>query len=139
MIDVDRFKAFNDGYGHLAGDAALQAVADCLRSAVRRPNDLAARYGGEEFALVLPSTGADGALIVAERVAAGLAERAVPHRWSEAGVLTASMGVVTLVPGPATTAADVIGLADRRLYRAKHEGRHRIVTADAAPAGSPAP
>ena len=130
MIDVDRFKAYNDAYGHLAGDDALRVVADCLRVAVGRPNDLAARYGGEEFVVVLPSTAAEGAVTIAGRIAAGLASRAVPHRGSELGVLTVSMGIATVHPTRQTRPEHLIQLADQRLYRAKREGRNGIVTGD---------
>ena len=134
MIDVDRFKAYNDEYGHLAGDEALRNVAACLRSAVQRPADLAARYGGEEFALVLPNTSAPGAVGVAERVRATLAAHAIPHRWADGGRLTVSMGVVTVHPDAATVPSDLVAVADRRLYQAKHAGRDRIVAAPPSPA-----
>ena len=133
MIDVDAFKAYNDEYGHLAGDDALRVVGGCLREAVHRPNDLAARYGGEEFALVLPSTDSEGATVVAGQLAARLAALAVPHTGGVNGVLTLSMGVATLVPGPRTVGSDLVAVADRRLYRAKREGRDRIVAADPLP------
>ena len=133
MIDVDAFKAYNDEYGHLAGDEALRVVGDCLRDAVHRPSDLAARYGGEEFALLLPSTSTPGATVVAGQLAARLAALAVPHVGGVGGVLTLSMGVATLVPGPRTVGSDLVAVADRRLYTAKREGRNRIVATDPLP------
>jgi diguanylate cyclase (GGDEF)-like protein len=134
MLDVDRFKAYNDEYGHLAGDEALRGVARCLLSATQRPSDLAARYGGEEFALVLPNTGTRGALAVAERVRAHLAYLAIPHVGAEGGQLTISMGIATVRPDAGTQPSDLVAVADRRLYAAKHAGRNRVVASDLVPA-----
>ena len=129
MVDVDLFKAYNDRYGHLAGDDALKTVADCLRRSVRSPHDLACRYGGEEFAVVVPGTAIDGALDIAQRFARLLAEAAIPHERSPfAGRVTASIGAAAAMvreSGP----AELVAAADAALYRAKAEGRDRIVTA----------
>ncbi|RYE87694.1 MAG: diguanylate cyclase, partial [Hyphomicrobiales bacterium] len=85
MIDVDRFKAYNDHYGHPAGDKCLRLVANCLREAALRPGDSLARYGGEEFAAILPNTDEDGAYVIAERLRKSLRELALPHEGSEKG------------------------------------------------------
>lgn len=79
MIDVDYFKAFNDTFGHLAGDEALRKVADAIRGSCGRPSDLPARYGGEEFALVLPNTSPGGARLVAEKLRQGVVALNIPH------------------------------------------------------------
>jgi diguanylate cyclase (GGDEF)-like protein len=131
MVDVDAFKAFNDRYGHLAGDRALQTVAGCLDSAVRYPGDLACRYGGEEFLVVLPRTGRDEAVLVAERFRRLLAGAAIPHAYSPAAdVVTASVGIAVGMPRPHATPETLIFAADRALYRAKDAGRDRIVVED---------
>ncbi len=127
MIDLDSFKAYNDHYGHVAGDACLRRVATLLAEMVRSPPDLAARYGGGELAVILPGTDARGALLVAERIRQAIADLAIPHAASRvADSVTASLGVATLVHNETQSARDLIQLADEQLYRAKHAGRNRI-------------
>lgn len=126
LIDVDFFKAYNDHYGHLAGDRCLQQIADILRSSARRPADLAARYGGEELALVLPETDQDGARHFAEQLLLRLRGARIAHVASPFGVVTASFGVVTASPmTEQPTALQLVAEADRCLYRAKQAGRNR--------------
>lgn len=130
LIDLDHFKPYNDHYGHVAGDECLRRVGTLIGEVVRRPPDLAARYGGEELAAILPETNADDARQVAERIRAGIASLAIPHAASAvADHVTASLGVVTLVPTEAESPIDLIHLADEQLYRAKSEGRNRIAVA----------
>jgi diguanylate cyclase (GGDEF)-like protein len=135
LIDVDRFKACNDRYGHAAGDLVLKLVAEVLGRSIRQP-DLAARYGGEEFVILCPNTDARKAALLAERVRRAIAG-ALPQASPEVPVpppgVTASVGVATFRPGDAHVAA-VIDRADRALYRAKRAGRDRVVVADAADA-----
>lgn len=127
LIDVDRFKTYNDQYGHPAGDECLKLVAEHLRQALKRPADMAARYGGEEFAAILPDTDEDGAYLVAEAFRRSLAEAKVPHRASERGILTASVGVATYMPDNLhRSAAEIIRTADEALYSAKAAGRDRV-------------
>ncbi len=127
LIDVDRFKAFNDAYGHPAGDACLKAVADVLAQSIRRPLDRCARHGGEEFALILPETPIDGALRVAEVIRDGLMAVGIPHVDSDTGNLTVSVGAATFAGGNSGTAIkDLIGSADAALYEAKAAGRNRV-------------
>ncbi|GGC04955.1 diguanylate cyclase response regulator [Marinobacterium zhoushanense] len=131
MIDIDFFKAFNDHYGHPAGDQCLRQVAALIGSALSRPADLAARYGGEEFVCVLPETAAEGALVLANRVRDAVANSALMHGDSPLGErLTISLGVATLKPSTANEPADLIERADRALYDAKKAGRDRIAVAD---------
>ena len=133
MVDVDMFKPYNDCYGHLRGDETLRKVASCLAAATRDPEDLACRYGGEEFAVVLPGAGLRGALAVAKRVRDLLAEAAVPHRASPVrSVVTVSIGVAVAAPGCPLAPSSMIRAADQALYRAKVEGRDRVVVADPA-------
>lgn len=127
LMDVDCFKAFNDTYGHLAGDECLRRVGACLKEAARRPRDLAARYGGEEFAVILPETDAETALAIAGRLCRAVRSLAIPHAPSEFGTVTTSVGVATATEAGATTPAALVLEADRALYRAKAGGRDRAV------------
>jgi diguanylate cyclase (GGDEF)-like protein/PAS domain S-box-containing protein len=133
MGDIDRFKAYNDRYGHLQGDTALQAVALVFAGFARRPADVAARYGGEEMVLLLPGANAGGAFTRANAVRAGIEALGIEHPGNPPhGVVTASIGVATLWPGrlaPETGPEILIQLADKALYRAKTAGRNRIVFA----------
>jgi len=127
MADIDFFKAYNDHYGHLAGDACLKRVAGTLREASRRPADIPARYGGEEFAILLPETSADGALFVAESLQKMVKCQNILHAFSAvAHCVTLSIGVATIIPGDSQLGSDLIKSADESLYAAKQKGRNRI-------------
>jgi diguanylate cyclase (GGDEF)-like protein len=123
----DNFKAFNDCYGHQAGDDCLRQVATALSSAGRRPADLPARYGGEEFAMILPGTVVDGAVDVAQSVSRVIAGLAIPHARSEPGRITISQGIASLAPEKESSPEDLIQRADQALYQAKQQGRNRYV------------
>ena len=128
LSDVDHFKAFNDCYGHQAGDDCLRRVAAALSSAGRRPADLAARYGGEEFAMVLPGTVIEGAVDVAQAVSRVIEGLAIPHaRSAVSPKVTLSQGIVALTPEKETSSEDMIKRADQALYLAKQQGRNRYV------------
>jgi len=122
MIDVDRFKAFNDRHGHLAGDAALAQIATLVRER-SRASDTAGRYGGDELALVLPETSAEGAIAVAEKIRDAAQARTL---GATGGSLTVSAGVAC-APTDGKTAADLVRVADARLYRAKAAGGNRVI------------
>lgn len=124
MLDIDRFKSFNDRYGHDVGDRVLVMVAERLREAVREV-DVVARYGGEEFLLVLPSTHLAGALTVAERVWRAIGER--PFDLGAATErITVSIGVALYPSRGVSNRDSLVKAADRALYRAKEDGRNRI-------------
>lgn len=131
MIDIDFFKAFNDTYGHLAGDDCLREVATCLQGLKRRPADLLSRYGGEEFIVMLPETGLIGAAAVAEGMCAKVAGLGIRHERSTIGDhLTISLGVATASPDLEQTSKLLIAEADKALYRAKQGGRNRVELAE---------
>ncbi len=126
FIDIDYFKLYNDNYGHLAGDTALQEVASCLRGALLRPADQACRYSGESFMLMLPNTGLNGASEVAKRVIAAVDRLLIEHRWSQvAAHLTVSAGVATAIAEDADE-LEFLRRVDSALYLAKRDGRHRF-------------
>ena len=136
LLDVDHFKAFNDRYGHPAGDACLREVARAVQEVVRRPGDLAARYGGEEIAVILPRTPAAGAAKVAEALRLAIEGLSIPHADSACGVLTSSLGVATAAGPVGLTIAMPDGLligADGALYRSKNNGRNRVETVTLLP------
>jgi diguanylate cyclase (GGDEF)-like protein len=123
MADLDRFKAINDTYGHLAGDQALQNVASILKTSLRE-TDLIARYGGEEFAVILFNILPNDALAVADRVRQAISD-AVVHHKEHAFPVTMSFGIATMQPGEDLSKEDLLTRADTALYRAKSAGRNR--------------
>jgi diguanylate cyclase (GGDEF)-like protein len=137
LIDVDRFKEFNDDYGHLAGDECLKRVASVLKRAVHRPSDLVARYGGDEFASLLTETNLSGARRVAEVMRAGIECDEISNEGSSvSGHVTASLGIATLTPGQETDCSHLVRLADQSLYEAKRKGRNRVGATNRFPFGS---
>ena len=129
LCDVDHFKAYNDQYGHPAGDECLKQVAAALACACKRATDLVARYGGEEFVLLLPATPRQGALKVIDAARTELARLALPHAASQtAAVVTFSAGLASFDAERDTKSDELILRADQALYRAKHLGRNRTAT-----------
>ncbi|MBS1189481.1 MAG: diguanylate cyclase [Rhodocyclaceae bacterium] len=127
MIDVDLFKRYNDTYGHLQGDACLQAVAKAVAAAMRRPADLVARYGGEEIVALLPNTDLSGACSVATIIQGNLAALNIPHAGSGvAERVTVSIGAAALRPRADNQFEQLIAAADAALYEAKGCGRNQI-------------
>lgn len=127
MIDVDCFKAYNDRYGHKAGDECLQKVAQVLRLEVRRMSDIVARYGGEEFALILPSTPLHDATKIAWNLRQRVFDLQVPHQASAVlDVVTISCGVACIWPSHGYAQDDLIRRADQALYKAKRAGRNTV-------------
>lgn len=135
LFDIDHFKAYNDRHGHPEGDRCLRTVAQAANACTRNDGDVLARYGGEEFALVLPGASPEEALAVAERVRAAIQACQLPHAGSgTAPVVTASVGLCCTRPGPDDTAAGLLQRADQALYRAKSQGRNRVLAWSEVPA-----
>ncbi|MES2149837.1 MAG: diguanylate cyclase [Pseudomonadota bacterium] len=130
MLDIDYFKNYNDHYGHQMGDSGLRSVARLLQSHARRAGDLAARYGGEEFVLLAADTDAPTALALAEQIRQALAGQCLAHAGSPLGWLSVSIGVAVRVPHGQLGAADLLGMADQAMYRAKQQGRNQVTLAD---------
>jgi len=125
MVDIDHFKSVNDTHGHQTGDAVLKEVAKILKYQTREI-DMVARYGGEEMAIILPEASAEGALRAAEKIRATV-ER---HTFSGGLNLTVSIGAATVTKESPADKESLIKQADAALYRAKEEGRNRVVVAD---------
>ncbi|WP_375450427.1 diguanylate cyclase [uncultured Devosia sp.] len=127
LMDIDRFKAFNDHYGHQAGDVCLQAVSAQFKHILKRPGDVVARYGGEEFVAILPETDEDGAFFIADAFLKAVRALALPHGASEKGIVTASVGLACYGPGEhPRSAAVLVRRADQAMYDAKLAGRDRL-------------
>lgn len=131
MIDIDHFKLFNDAAGHLEGDRCLTAIAHTIADQVRGQQDIAARFGGEEFIVLMPRTPLDAAVNVAERVRSAVAALQLFHPGrSGRSFVSVSIGVAAMRPSASgATSAKLIATADEALYRAKAEGRDRVVAA----------
>jgi len=127
LADIDRFKLYNDTYGHAAGDICLKAVAKVVRETIKRPGDFCARYGGEEFVVLLPDTGQEAAVNVAENIRANVERLRLPHeRAVPDGFVTISMGVAVLTDEAGVTSETLLQQADKALYAAKDSGRNRV-------------
>ncbi|MBT8136644.1 MAG: diguanylate cyclase [Gammaproteobacteria bacterium] len=127
LCDIDFFKAFNDRYGHPAGDKALHAVAKAIESCFQRAGEVAARYGGEEFGIVIPGASLEQAAELAGKMHRTVAGLSIPHSASRvADHITLSIGIASAVPGPHFDQHRLVEEADRALYRAKGAGRNRI-------------
>jgi diguanylate cyclase (GGDEF)-like protein len=131
LLDVDHFKAYNDIYGHLAGDDCLRRVASLVAETVGQCDALTARYGGEEFVVILTGRGEVEATRIADALRRAVESAAIPHRGSTHNKrVTVSIGVVTRIPTDDSSPAALIESADTCLYRAKEAGRNWIVSAD---------
>jgi diguanylate cyclase (GGDEF)-like protein len=129
MMDVDKFKIYNDTYGHPQGDVLLKALAKIFESAARRPADLAARLGGEEFGVLLPDTTLEAAAGLAEKLRESVEKTRVPASDGKTETRTTiSIGVVSLIPDEGLSQETLISRADALLYTAKASGRNRVCT-----------
>jgi len=134
MADIDHFKPYNDAYGHQRGDDCLKRVAEAMSRGLQRAGDLLARYGGEEFVVILPGHTLDQAASVAERLRKVVEDLRIPTSVSGvAPSVTISVGVASAVPREKETSESLVAAADEALYRAKREGRNRVLTAGEAP------
>ena len=129
MLDIDRFKLYNDTFGHRAGDECLARVATVLDDSVQRAGDLMARYGGEEFAAILAGTDESGGAEVAERLRAAVERLGIKRSDDPAQVVTISIGVAAGIPGQVSSHEVLLSAADKALYEAKRAGRNRVGTA----------
>jgi diguanylate cyclase (GGDEF)-like protein len=128
MIDVDCFKAFNDHYGHQAGDVTLQQIAVLMQQGFNRATDIVARYGGEEFLVILPNTNQAGALALAQQLQQLVEKSAIPHAHNLAApYVTVSIGVASLERATPADYDLILRQADNSLYQAKDAGRNRVV------------
>ena len=129
MLDVDYFKAYNDNYGHQAGDTCLTEVANAVQRQLQRPGDLVARYGGEEFILILPNTDHLGAKNFAEKVRSAIESLAIAHQHSSVSdYVTVSVGSATMIPTQrkGSSIKELVKEADMALYAAKQRGRNQV-------------
>ena len=131
IIDIDHFKAYNDYYGHQAGDQALRRVAQAVQKVIRRPSDILTRYGGEEFAAILYEVDTLQAREIAERIRGAVNDLGLEHRASRtANRVTVSVGVAVVEPTSNRSPSGAVQLADQALYEAKVQGRNRIEVMD---------
>jgi len=131
MIDVDQFKAYNDYFGHQAGDECLRKIGAVLSSKVQRAGELTARYGGEEFVAILPGFQRDDALSMAEIIRGAVLDLGLEHiKDPGPGVVTVSVGVAALIPDFDSSPENLLRDADAAMYEAKRRGRNNVVLAD---------
>jgi diguanylate cyclase (GGDEF)-like protein len=127
MVDIDGFKAYNDNYGHLQGDALLRAAAGVFNAWTKRPADHPARLGGEEFGILLPDTELKAAMVIAEGIRAAIEALRLPVKDNKkTGSVTVSIGVNSIIPQRDNSTTDFISVADEALYAAKKAGKNRI-------------
>lgn len=128
VVDIDHFKQYNDTYGHQAGDEALKIVANCLKNSLRREGDFAFRLGGEEFGVLCTGLDDSQAFDFADGIRKKVEEEKIEHKKSTASkYITISMGLIVIKPGLVNSVNDVYRYADEALYRAKENGRNRVV------------
>jgi len=125
MMDLDKFKTYNDTFGHQQGDTTLQTVANIIKQSLNRSTDFAARWGGEEFVILLPSTDATGACRVAEAIRTSIEQAVIPCDDERGRKATISIGINTLIPEKGSKIREFILAADVALYKAKGLGRNR--------------
>ena len=130
ILDVDKFKFYNDTYGHQQGDIVLQAVAKTVSQSLYRPGDFVARWGGEEFIVLLPNTGIKGVQSIAERVRRDICNMVISCTDGTETKVTASIGVKTQAPRQDSSRDNFISEADKALYQAKESGRNRVCYSD---------
>lgn len=126
-MDIDHFKIVNDTYGHETGDRVLKAVASAIQSQLNRPLDLCCRWGGEEFVAVLPRTDEHGALKIANDIMSAIQALKVTEGDTMIDQITISIGIASVTVNADNVRDDLIDMADKAMFKAKLEGRNRIV------------
>ncbi|WP_333862003.1 GGDEF domain-containing protein [Clostridium sp.] len=127
MLDVDKFKDYNDTYGHIQGDECLKLISKCLKKIINRPRDIVIRYGGEEFVVLMPETDLEEAKYTAENIRLEVEKLQILHEGFENyGVVTISIGIAATIPSEKISPESLLYRADVALYRAKENGRNRI-------------
>jgi len=127
MLDVDYFKKYNDSMGHLQGDRALIAIAQCMKNQIKRDTDFVARFGGEEFVCILPFIEKKDALKFAKELVQSVENMKIYHPMSEISkYVTVSVGIASVVPDENNSQTQLLDEADKALYEAKHSGRNRV-------------
>jgi diguanylate cyclase (GGDEF)-like protein len=128
LLDVDYFKKYNDSMGHLEGDKALIAVAQCMKNQIKREADFVARFGGEEFVCLIPFLEKDDALNLAKNLVQKIEGLGIPHPMSECSkYVTVSVGMASAIPDAHNSQTQLLDEADKALYVAKQSGRNRVV------------
>ena len=128
MIDIDFFKQYNDSYGHLQGDVALQSVARTLKTSLLRPGDFVFRLGGEEFGVILTETDCSNTRAMAEKLRFNIESLGMEHKGNKrSGLLTISIGSICIVPTESMSNESLLHSADTNLYAAKERGRNTVV------------
>ncbi|WP_050778693.1 GGDEF domain-containing response regulator [Vibrio orientalis] len=129
LLDVDKFKLFNDNYGHIEGDKCLILLAELLTKLFVRSGEVVGRYGGEEFVVILGYTDQEKAIKDASRIQSALTEASIPHEYSEvADIVTVSQGVFTTIPSGKESIEQIYELVDKQLYQAKLAGRNQYIS-----------
>ena len=126
IMDIDKFKVYNDTYGHQQGDTALKTFAEVASNTINRSNDFIARWGGEEFVILLPNTDISGASEIAENVRKNIEETVIETEEGDTTRITVSIGVNSIIPDANTSSTEFISKADQALYKAKESGRNRV-------------
>lgn len=129
MIDVDRFKAYNDIYGHINGDKCLQSISQAIKNAIQESSNIVSRYGGEEFIVLIPNSQLQKAKYIAENIRRNIEKLNILHEGSVVyGIVTVSIGIATDIPNQILSPEKLISMADEALYRAKNSGRNKVST-----------
>jgi diguanylate cyclase (GGDEF)-like protein len=128
ILDIDHFKAYNDNYGHIAGDKALRKIAKCIKQInLESEHSFFARVGGEEFIAVLPNTEVESAVSIANLIREKVEDAAIPHEFSScSNIVTISAGVSSIIPPKGRSFIELIEMSDKALYQAKEGGRNRV-------------
>lgn len=126
MVDIDKFKDYNDTYGHTQGDTLLQIIADVFVKSIKRGSDFVVRWGGEEFIVLLPNTDLPGAMELAERIRGNVERTPIPTPSGTNTFATVSIGVNRVVPTPSDTIVSFVDKADKAMYTAKNTGRNKV-------------